>query len=231
MARRRRKAAVALAAAAVVTRLGLGASFAAAAPRPQAAAPGVLLTGSFSAPRASSGSPPRTATRRHAKKSLAENDTIRNVMFISVMGGIIGASYALTGKWWKLPMCFALPSMFYRLWTSGGNTEKLAQVSASVDSKYVASSEEEKKELHMFMCSGCGYTLFPARGRDGFFFPDSFKCPMCQATKDEFVDMNDDEDDGSRAAAAAAALGKTPAYGSPPPAAPPAPTAPATDGT
>eukprot|EP00913_Durusdinium_trenchii_P032131 g30089.t1 len=74
--------------------------------------------------------------------------------------------------------------MIYRLWTTRGSTEKLAQVSASVDSKYIASTEEAQKELHMFMCSGCGYTLFPARGREGAFFNEKFKCPMCGASKE-----------------------------------------------
>merc|ERR1739838_531814 len=94
-------------------------------------------------------------------------------------------------------MIFALPSMIYRLWTTRGDTEKLAAVSASVDMKYVASSEQEKAELKTFMCSGCGYTLFPARGREAAFFTDDFKCPMCGAAKDEFFDMNEDESDST----------------------------------
>mmetsp|Transcript_44094 Transcript_44094/g.82464 ORF Transcript_44094/g.82464 Transcript_44094/m.82464 type:complete len:216 (+) Transcript_44094:66-713(+) len=138
------------------------------------------------------------------------NDAARNVAIIGVMAGTIACSWVFTGKWWKVPLGLALPSMLYRLWTTRGNTEKLAQVSASVDSKYIASTEEAQKELHMFMCSGCGYTLFPARGREGAFFNDKFKCPMCGASKDEFVDMNDDEDDGSKAVAAAAARSGTP---------------------
>lgn len=36
----------------------------------------------------------------------------------------------------------------------------------------------------MWMCSSCGYTLFPARGRESAFFADGFKCPMCGAAKD-----------------------------------------------
>lgn len=153
------------------------------------------------------------------------NDAVRNVAFIAVIAGVISGSWVFTGKWWKLPMYLALPSMIYRLWITRGDTEKLARVSASVDSKYVASTEEAQKELHMFMCSGCGYTLFPARGREGAFFKDNFKCPMCGALKDEFVDMNDDEDDGSAAAAAHEARGKAsgggadPAPATPPPAA------------
>eukprot|EP00931_Biecheleriopsis_adriatica_P011645 TRINITY_DN112725_c0_g1_i1.p1 TRINITY_DN112725_c0_g1~~TRINITY_DN112725_c0_g1_i1.p1 ORF type:complete len:232 (+),score=57.08 TRINITY_DN112725_c0_g1_i1:72-767(+) len=130
------------------------------------------------------------------------NDAIRNVLFIAGMAGTIAGSWLVTGKWWKIPFYLAVPSMVYRLWLTRGDTEKLAQVSASVDTKYIASTEEAQKELHMFMCSGCGYTLFPARGREGAFFTDKFKCPMCGASKEEFVDMNDDDDDGSAAVAA-----------------------------
>lgn len=85
--------------------------------------------------------------------------------------------------------------MLYRLWTTRGDTTKLAEASASVDMKYVATSEEAQKELHAFMCGGCGYTLFPARGREAAFFADSFKCPMCGAPKREFFDMSDDDDE------------------------------------
>ncbi|CAJ1445261.1 unnamed protein product [Effrenium voratum] len=133
------------------------------------------------------------------------HDAARNIAFIAGIAATIVGSQVFTGKWWKVPLGLALPSMIYRLLTTKGNTEKLAQVSASVDSKYIASTEEAQKELHMFMCSGCGYTLFPARGREGAFFNDKFKCPMCGASKDEFVDMNDEDDDGSQAEAAAAA--------------------------
>mmetsp|Transcript_41939 Transcript_41939/g.69310 ORF Transcript_41939/g.69310 Transcript_41939/m.69310 type:complete len:179 (-) Transcript_41939:191-727(-) len=98
------------------------------------------------------------------------HDAARNVAFIAAIAATIAGSWIFTGKWWKVPLGLALPSMIYRLWTTRGSTEKLAQVSASVDTKYIASTEEAQKELHMFMCSGCGYTLFPARGREGAFF-------------------------------------------------------------
>merc|ERR1712232_219571 len=87
----------------------------------------------------------------------------------------------------------------YRLWVSRADTETLAQISASVDPKFVASTAAEKKELHSFMCSSCGYTLFPARGREAAFFSDDFKCPMCRAPKSEFLDMSDG--DGSTTSA------------------------------
>jgi len=135
-------------------------------------------------------------------KSRYIKDTIRNVVLISTMAGVVAASWYFTGKWWKLPLIFALPSMLYRLWVTRGDTEQLAAMSASVDKKYVASSEQEQKELHMFMCSECGYTLFPARGREASFFPDKFKCPMCQAPKSAFFDMSDGETSGTEKTAA-----------------------------
>jgi len=116
------------------------------------------------------------------------NDYLRNASLMAFIAGAIAGSWWFTGKWWKLPLVFALPSMLYRLWVSRMDTEKLAQLSASVDMKYVATSEQELQELHSFMCSECGYTLFPARGREAAFFTDNFKCPMCGAGKDAFFD-------------------------------------------
>eukprot|EP00416_Gambierdiscus_australes_P034656 CAMPEP_0171095582 /NCGR_PEP_ID=MMETSP0766_2-20121228/43248_1 /TAXON_ID=439317 /ORGANISM="Gambierdiscus australes, Strain CAWD 149" /LENGTH=236 /DNA_ID=CAMNT_0011554401 /DNA_START=151 /DNA_END=861 /DNA_ORIENTATION=+ len=141
----------------------------------------------------------KTAQKSPAEKLLTFrkryfSDTVRNVAFIAMIGGTVAGSWWFTGKWWKLPLLFALPSMLYRLWITRMDTEKLAKVSASVDMKYVATSEKEQQELHSFMCSQCGYTLFPARGREAAFFTDNFKCPMCGAPKSEFFDMSDDDD-------------------------------------
>lgn len=135
------------------------------------------------------------------------SDTVRNTAIIVSMAGIVAGSWVFTGKWWKLPLIFALPSMAYRLYTTRGDTTKLAEVSASVDMKYVASSEKEQKELHSFMCSGCGYTLFPARNREAAFFTDKFKCPMCGSPKSAFFDMSEDdeEEEASEASAPEAA--------------------------
>lgn len=44
------------------------------------------------------------------------------------------------------------------------------------NTKYIASNLQEKAELHEYVCEQCRYTLFPARGRDGKFFPDDFRC-------------------------------------------------------
>jgi len=125
-------------------------------------------------------------------------DAMRNAILIGGTGGVVAFSWWFTGKWWKLPLLFALPSMLYRLWATRMDTEKLAAMSASVDSKYVASTEEQQRELHSFMCSECGYTLFPARGREAAFFTDSFKCPMCQAPKSAFFDMSDTDEPAAK---------------------------------
>lgn len=113
---------------------------------------------------------------------------------MTVLGAAIAGSWWFTGKWWMVPLLAAVPSMLFRLWTTRGDTAKLAEVSASVDMKYVAASEQQQRELHSFMCGGCGYTLFPARGREAAFFTDDFKCPMCGAAKDHFVDMQQDSE-------------------------------------
>lgn len=60
--------------------------------------------------------------------------------------------------------------------------------------KTAITSVEEEAELHVFKCGGCGYEIYPARGREFKFFPDSFKCPLCSTPKSEFWDLNDPDD-------------------------------------
>ena len=57
--------------------------------------------------------------------------------------------------------------------------------------KHIARSDAEEAELHEFVCENCGYTMFPARGREGKFFPKNFKCPNCDAPVEAFYDMTD----------------------------------------
>lgn len=52
------------------------------------------------------------------------------------------------------------------------------------------SGEPAKASVHAFQCSDCGYTLFPAAGREFKFYGDDFVCPACGAPKDKFVDLN-----------------------------------------
>lgn len=60
--------------------------------------------------------------------------------------------------------------------------------------EFTARTEKAQKMLKAFKCEKCGYELYPARGREGKFFPDSFKCPMCGSPKESFYDMNDEND-------------------------------------
>lgn len=58
----------------------------------------------------------------------------------------------------------------------------------------IVTSEEELAQLHVFKCSGCGYEMYPARGREFKHFGDKFKCPLCGTGKDGFWDLNDPDD-------------------------------------
>jgi len=53
-----------------------------------------------------------------------------------------------------------------------------------------AETPEAAEKAHVYECNACGYTLYPAKGREFKFFADSFKCPMCGAGKDQFTDIN-----------------------------------------
>lgn len=55
------------------------------------------------------------------------------------------------------------------------------------------SGEPAKAAVHAYQCSDCGYTLFPAAGREFKFYGDDFVCPACGAPKDKFVDLNAEE--------------------------------------
>ena len=73
---------------------------------------------------------------------------------------------------------------------------KIAKVgkSAFIDEpnyKHIANTAAEETELHEFVCENCGFTMFPARGREGKFFPDDYKCLQCGAPKEKFFDMTD----------------------------------------
>lgn len=67
-------------------------------------------------------------------------------------------------------------------------------INKAVTPQSVITTEEEERELHVFKCGGCGYEIYPARGREFKFFPDSFKCPLCGTPKTEFWDLNDPTD-------------------------------------
>ncbi|CAN8074515.1 unnamed protein product [Agarophyton chilense] len=71
--------------------------------------------------------------------------------------------------------------------------EEAAKLSVE-DLDYPArSGEPAKATVHAYQCSDCGYTLFPAAGREFKFYGDDFVCPACGAPKDKFVDVNAEE--------------------------------------
>jgi rubredoxin len=77
--------------------------------------------------------------------------------------------------------------LVYNLLTKKNATEKDAP-----NWSHVVTSKEQEAELHAFSCNNCGYTIFPARGREGKFFPDNFRCPTCKAPKESFIDIRDE---------------------------------------
>lgn len=55
------------------------------------------------------------------------------MLAVALTAASIVLSWCLTGKWWKIPSVFAIPLMLYRLWSTWGDSRKLAEASASVD--------------------------------------------------------------------------------------------------
>lgn len=53
------------------------------------------------------------------------------------------------------------------------------------------SGEPAKVAVHAYQCGECGYTMFPAAGREFKFYGADFCCPTCGAPKDKFVDINE----------------------------------------
>eukprot|EP00967_Tisochrysis_lutea_P110989 scaffold174157_cov29-Tisochrysis_lutea.AAC.5 len=91
-------------------------------------------------------------------------------------------------------------AMFLRkVFIKGGFMEAIAE---GPDKRFLTSSKAEEAELHEFQCEKCGFTIFPARGREGKFFPDDYKCQMCNAPKEAFFDMNSLDDPRAIAARA-----------------------------
>lgn len=114
-------------------------------------------------------------------------------------GGFLGVK---AKAYWKsmgfLPLFFAGFGIFALLvkmlkvvqgkWTSSDGVNR-AMISESV-----ITSKEQEADLHVFKCGGCGYEIYPARGREFKFFPDNFKCPLCGSPKSAFWDLNDEND-------------------------------------
>lgn len=82
----------------------------------------------------------------------------------------------------------------------GGARQKFNAKGKKVDSDGKLTDEKDKEEAgseeesstegasNVFECGECGFTLFVAQGREFKFFPDSYRCPECDAPKDKFLD-------------------------------------------
>jgi len=73
---------------------------------------------------------------------------------------------------------------------AGGNLIDEKDIAEEQNSQ---NSDSDAPSGSVYECEECGYTLFPAQGREFKFFPDDFKCPECGAAKDKFKDKSKDE--------------------------------------
>lgn len=53
------------------------------------------------------------------------------------------------------------------------------------------SAEPAKITSNAYQCTVCGYTMFPAAGREFKFYGDDFVCPTCGSDKSKFINLAD----------------------------------------
>lgn len=159
--------------------------------------------------RAKLPSPDTSSTHKHAarptiaivgKKPQRENEKEITIDVSGLQNGLFGIR---ANAYWEsmgvLPLFFAgfgITALAIKLLKIKGGqlrggSEAVKKMSVP---KTAITSEAEEAELHVFKCGGCGYEMYPARGREFKFFPDSFKCPLCGTPKSEFWDLNDPTD-------------------------------------
>ncbi|GJQ13781.1 hypothetical protein GpartN1_g5572.t1 [Galdieria partita] len=77
--------------------------------------------------------------------------------------------------------------------------EKKASVEEASEASYseqsVSSSKPSSNVAHAYQCQNCGYTIFPAAGREFKFFGESFVCPQCKSPKSQFIDISNEDDE------------------------------------
>ena len=73
---------------------------------------------------------------------------------------------------------------------SDSDTAQSSKLGGDDDDDESAPSDDRASGTHEYECTyeGCGYTMFPAAGREGKFFGPGFTCPQCGQGKDYFVD-------------------------------------------
>lgn len=142
----------------------------------------------------------RSAIAIVGKNKTAEKEKANTAVAVDAKGGLFGMK---ANAYWEsmgvLPLFFAgfgIVALGIKMLKvkSGEMRSGPSGINKVTIPKTAITSEEEEAELHVFKCGGCGYEMYPARGREFKFFPDSFKCPLCATPKSEFWDLNDPDD-------------------------------------
>jgi len=125
---------------------------------------------------------------------------MKGIQSLSVFGAEVKFGHDMTATFLTAGISLGLITVKLAKLVAEGNLRPLVSEDKPVNSKHITQTAAEETELHEFCCERCGYTMFPARGRDKKFFPDNFKCPHCKAPKDCFFDMTDLSDPRTREA-------------------------------
>ena len=51
-------------------------------------------------------------------------------------------------------------------------------------------SSPQDSTVSIYECGSCGYTLFPAKGREFKFFPEDYVCPECGGAREGFIERS-----------------------------------------
>ncbi len=129
----------------------------------------------------------------------ATKDVEKTTTEQAVTGGFLGVK---AKAYWStigfLPLFFAglgiLALGIKMLKVMKGQWSSQDGVNRAMVNESVITTAEQEADLHVFKCGNCGYEMYPARGREFKFFPDNFKCPLCQSPKSVFWDLNDPDD-------------------------------------
>jgi hypothetical protein len=102
----------------------------------------------------------------------------------------IASFFLKTWKFWMI--VFVLVQMLRRVLRDG-----IRRFFAEVPNRnHSTNTVADLAETHEYTCEKCGFTIFPARGRDNKFFPKNYVCPNpeCEAPKEAFFDVNSKTD-------------------------------------
>lgn len=146
--------------------------------------------------------PTETSTRRIGLIATASATTKEEKTTSEESVGSVGFLGVKAKAYWKsigwVPVIFAglgvLALTIKMVKVVRGRWKSSDGVNRAMINDSVITTAEQEAELHVFKCGGCGYEIYPARGREFKFFPDNFKCPLCGSPKSAFWDRNDPTD-------------------------------------